>query len=91
MIAIGFRHVTGYTNRPGVSQSKMRPASFLVATAVNARIDHCKIRSAICRLSLLLDLMAQPEDADLLGPLVVDEIVVQWQRRPYRFVKTIAA
>ena len=40
---------------------------------------------------MLLDLMAQPEDADLLGPLVIDEIVVQWQRRPYRFVKTIAA
>ena len=25
----------------------------------------------------LLDLMAQPEDADLLGPLVIDEILIR--------------
>jgi len=30
----------------------------------------------------LLDLMAQPEDADLLGPLVVDEIVIRLLRSP---------
>ncbi len=30
----------------------------------------------------LLDLMAQPEDADLLGPLVVDEILIRLLRTP---------
>ena len=30
----------------------------------------------------LLDLMAQPEDADLLGPLVIDEILIRLLRTP---------
>jgi hypothetical protein len=30
----------------------------------------------------LLDLMAQPEDAELLGPLVVDEILIRLLRTP---------
>jgi AraC-like DNA-binding protein len=30
----------------------------------------------------LLDLMAQPEEADLLGPLVVDEILIRLLRTP---------
>lgn len=33
-------------------------------------------------VSRLLDLMAQPEDADLLGPLVVDEILIRLLRSP---------
>jgi len=33
-------------------------------------------------VSRLLDLMARPEDADLLGPLVVDEILVRLLRTP---------
>jgi AraC-like DNA-binding protein len=33
-------------------------------------------------ITRLLDLMAQPEDADLLGPLVVDEILIRLLRTP---------
>jgi AraC-like DNA-binding protein len=33
-------------------------------------------------VSRLLDLMARPEDADLLGPLVVDEILIRLLRTP---------
>jgi hypothetical protein len=32
----------------------------------------------------LLELMAQPEDADLLRPLVVDEILIRLLRAPRR-------
>ena len=37
----------------------------------------------------LLDLMAQPEEADLLGPLVIDEILIRLLRTPvgYRFAQ----
>ena len=44
-----------------------------VGRATDAIID------AVTRL---LDLMAQPEDADLLGPLVVDEILIRLLRTP---------
>lgn len=36
----------------------------------------------IAAVTRLLDLMARPEDADLLGPLVVDEILIRLLRTP---------
>jgi hypothetical protein len=59
------------------------------AESAQARLE-CSQRAVVGRatddivdaVTRLLDLMAQPEDADLLGPLVVDEILIRLLRTP---------
>jgi len=42
----------------------------------------CSTDAIVDAVSRLLELMAHPEDADLLGPLVVDEILIRLLRTP---------
>jgi transcriptional regulator GlxA family with amidase domain len=45
-------------------------------------LQHKGVVPGIDAVSRLLDLMARPEDAELLGPLVVDEILIRLLRTP---------